>query len=75
MKKEIIDQAAHFGVAFGLTLGFSWLMPLYAAVILTMAIAVLREMAYQHVGECKWGCRLDLVGFGAGCSVAIAVLI
>ncbi len=80
LKKELIDQTAHFAagliatVSIGLVIG-----GLYAAVA-TMVFAILREIKQRLDRNdvwygCSWGCRLDLAfwALGIGCGLLITI--
>ena len=71
MKKELIDQSAHFTIGLVATLLLSMIMPIYAAAPLVLLAAWCREvyqrlMKGHHWFDCKSGCRLDMLFWTLG---------
>ncbi len=64
--KDWQDQLLHALCGAFLTFAFAANLPLWGAASLTMAIALWREVGYQHWMTCNAGCRTDLLGWLAG---------
>lgn len=78
MKKEIIDQSAHFLAGLGSTLVISIWLNIFASGFIVAVFAVGREIC-QRVSDgkpwyqCWYGCRLDLLFWAAGIASAITI--
>lgn len=79
MKKEIIDQLAHFTAGLVATVLLGFVIGAYAGIVV-MSFAVLREIKQRlDRGDvwygCNWGCRLDLAfwALGIGCGLLIVI--
>lgn len=78
MKKEIVDQSAHFLAGFVATFLISMWINMFAAGLIVMVFAVCREI-YQRVStgrlwyQCYWGCKLDLLFWALGIAVAVGI--
>lgn len=83
VKKQLIDQSAHFGVGLVIVVILSFVFSIIASMLATFAIAYAREV-YQRIErkdpwyECKSGCRMDLffwfLGIVAGGIIAVVLL-
>ena len=78
MKKELIDQSAHFTIGLVATLLLSMIMPVYAAAPLVLLAAWGREvyqrlMKGHHWYDCKAGCRLDMLFWTLGILTAAII--
>jgi hypothetical protein len=78
MKKEIIDQAAHFMAGLAATLLISMWLNVFIAGLIVAVFAVGREI-WQRVSDrkpwyqCWYGCRLDLLFWALGVMSAIII--
>ncbi len=78
LKKQLIDQSAHFGVGVVLVVIFSFVFSVVTSCVLVALVAYVREVA-QRVSngdpwyECKGGCKLDLLFWGLGIVVGFFV--
>jgi len=79
LKKELIDQTAHFAVGFVATAVIAVFVNVYISACVVFAFAVSREI-YQRLSKndnwysCGWGCRLDLMFWAFGIGSAIAAI-
>lgn len=81
LKKEFIDQTAHFAVGLLATVLLGLAIGVYAGIVV-MLFAVLREIKQRLDRKdvwygCNWGCRLDLAfwALGIGCGLLITVFL
>ncbi len=82
-KKEWIDQLAHAAVGAAIVALFALvILPIWAAVLLSLAVGIGREIIQRLQAGMKWyecreGCRLDLafwsLGAGIGSLIALGV--
>lgn len=68
-----LDQSAHVGLGILIVVGLSFVLPLWAGVVLSLACAVTREM-WQHPWTCHDGCRTDLLFWTSGSGLAALAL-
>ncbi|WP_090369256.1 hypothetical protein [Nitrosospira sp. Nl5] len=73
MNKEIIDQTAHFTVAFAFMCAFMWPLPWWEAALLVMLGAFMRELN-QHDWDWRRVGTLDLSFFAIGAASAAFLL-
>ena len=78
MKKEILDQSAHFAAGLIATLLISMWINVFIAGVIVAVFAVGREI-WQRVSDgkpwyqCWYGCRVDLLFWALGVVVAIII--
>jgi len=78
LKKEILDQSAHFAAGFAATLAIAMIINVIYAAIAVMIFAVIREIKQRLDRKdvwygCAWGCRLDLIFWALGIVCAIFI--
>ena len=66
------DQALHALAGFTLVVCIGVYLPWWAAVLISMAIAVGREQ-WQHPGVCHAGCRTDLLCWTLGSLIGLGI--
>lgn len=79
LKKELIDQTAHFGAGFLATLAIGYFAGGVIAAVVVMIFAVSREIKQRLERNdvwygCAWGCRLDLLFWALGAGGAALLL-
>ena len=71
LKKQLIDQSAHFVIGLILVVVYSFVFSIMASMLATFVIVYSREI-FQRIDngdpwyECKDGCKLDLLFWGLG---------
>ena len=78
LKKQLIDQSAHFGVGLVLVVIFSFVFSVVTSCFLVLGIAWGREVMQRVQNndpwyECKSGCRLDMLFWVLGIAVGFFV--
>jgi len=78
LKKELIDQTAHFVAGLIATLLIAMLINVIYAAVIVMVFATLREIKKRLDRKdvwhgCAWGCRMDLIFWAIGIGVAIYI--
>jgi len=79
LKKELIDQSAHFAAGLVATVLLAMTIPVYVAALLVLSLAWGREV-YQRLSKgnkwyaCKSGCQLDMLFWFAGILLAVSLI-
>jgi hypothetical protein len=78
LKKELIDQTAHFAVGLIATLLITMIINVIYAAIVVMVFAIVREIKQWLDRKdvwygCAWGCRMDLIFWALGIVSAIYI--
>lgn len=74
------DQLAHATIGAAIVVLFSFVIPILAAVALSLSAAVIREVIQRLKAgmawwDCREGCRLDLAGWTVGALIGVAIAI
>lgn len=78
LKKEILDQSAHFGAGFAATLAIAMIISAYHSALIVISFAIAREIKQRLDRKDVWygcarGCRLDLIFWALGIVCAVFI--
>lgn len=79
LKKELIDQSAHFVAGLAATCAVAMLINVIYAAVIVMIFAIAREIKQRLDRKdvwygCAWGCRLDLIFLALGIGTAYVLM-